>query len=119
MDIFKADKTILRFSGLLTNIYKGFLYKLYAFLILSGVGIFIIPHSLHIFSGKITDLTVLSIQIAFNLASILTFIKIILFVSYKKSIFEILGKLQKNVNQSEYSLILIFVAITKFHNKIY
>lgn len=103
MEIFQADKSILKFSGLLTNIHKSLLYKLYAFFILLGVFIFIIPHSLHLFSGKITDLTVLSIQVAFNLASILTFIKIIIFVTYKESIFEILGKLQENVDQSEYS----------------
>lgn len=100
MEILKANKFILKLSGLLTNIHRSKIYKCYGFLIQLGVVIFIIPHSLNIFTGNIHDLTVLSIQIAYNLESILTFIKIILFVSYKENIFEILEKLQKNVNKS-------------------
>lgn len=100
MEIFKSNKSILKVSGLLTNIHKSFLYRLYGFLIQLGIIIFIIPQSLNIIIGDITDLFVLNIQIAYNLESYLTFIKMILFASYKKSIFEILGKLQENVNQS-------------------
>lgn len=116
MDIFKANKLVLKLSGLLTDIHKSFLYKLYAFLVPFGVFIFIIPHTLYIFSGTITDLTVLSIQVAYNLESIMTIIKIILFVSFRESIFEIIGKLQKNVDQSEYSLLSFCLNLKK--NKI-
>lgn len=100
MEIFKANKTILKISGLLTNTHKSFLYKLYGFLIQLGLFMFIIPLNLIIFSGNISDLTVLSIQIAYNFEAVMTLIKVILFVAYKKNIFQIIDKLQVNVNLS-------------------
>lgn len=100
MEIFKANKSILKVSGLLTNIHKSYLYKLYGFLIQLGLFLFLIPLYLNIFFGNINDLTVLSIQIAYSFEAAMTFIKVISFVAYKKNIFKIIDKLQCNVNLS-------------------
>lgn len=100
MEILKANKSILKVSGLLTNIHKSYLYKFYGFLIQLGLFMFLIPLTLNTFFGNINDLTVLSIQIAYSFEAAMTFIKVISFVAYKKNIFKIIDKLQCNVNLS-------------------
>lgn len=119
MEIFKANKSILKISGLLTNTHKSFLYKLYGFLIQLGLFMFIIPLNLIIFSGKITDLTVLSIQVAYNFEAVMTFIKVILFVAFNKNIFHILEKLQSNVNLSKITYNLKLLQKLKLYNLSY
>lgn len=119
MEIFKANKSILKISGLLTNTHKSFLYKLYGFLIQLGLFMFIIPLNLIIFSGKITDLTVLSIQVAYNFEAVMTFIKVILFIVYNKNIFHILEKLQNNVNLSKITYNLKLLQKLKLYNLSY
>lgn len=103
MKIFKANKSILKLSGLLTNNHKSFIYKFYGFIVQIGLFIFIIPLNINIFSGNISDLTVLSIQIAYSFEAAMTFIKVFLFIVYNKDIFKIIDKLQANVDLSNIS----------------
>lgn len=103
MDIFKANKSILKMSGLLTNVHKSFVYKVYGFLVALYGFLFLIPLSINIFRGNISDLTILSIQIAYSFEAAMTFIKVILFMVYNKDIFKIIDKLQANVDLSNIS----------------